>query len=108
MSHLHDGREVTHLAPGEHLPPTTVDGALATAGVLIHWLATDAEALTRFRHWTEHCPDGLTDDDVRGVLADTHDLLSPGCPDPLIWPGPPCYRTALGVMVHGPGCEHTP
>ena len=73
---------------GELLAPT-VDDALATAGTLIHWVTSDPELVTRFARWVEHCPGDLDDGLMLGVLAATHDVLCPGCPDAVVLPGHP-------------------
>jgi hypothetical protein len=66
------------------LEPDLAD-ALLTAGTLIHFVASHPEVLHQFRVWAEHCPGDLEDAEVLAVLAATHDVLSPGCPDPVGW-----------------------
>jgi|SRR5215831_6685085 len=74
-----------------------VDQALATAGMLIHWVTSRPELVTAFRTWIEHCPDGLTDADVTAALEGTHATLEPGCPG--IPTCPVCGRAVRDAQV---------
>jgi hypothetical protein len=64
----------------------TLEDALITAGALIHFVASSPDVVTRFARWAEHCPGDLDDSLVLGVLSATHDVLQPGCPDPVVIP----------------------
>jgi hypothetical protein len=64
------------------LPPPDMDAALLTAGVLCHFVASDAALASRFARWVEHHPGDLDHDTVVWYLGRVHDLLAPGCPDP--------------------------
>jgi len=70
-----------HLAA---LPPPDVDAALATAGMMIHWLQRDLRALRRFAVYTEYHPGDLTRDLpwLRDYLWECHEILNAGCEDP--------------------------
>jgi hypothetical protein len=61
------------------LPPPDLDAALATAGMLCHFVASDPAMTETFRAWIEHHPGDLSAGQVSDYLAAVHDLLSPGC-----------------------------
>jgi hypothetical protein len=64
------------------LPPPDHDAALATAGVLCHFVASDPVVTETFRGWVEHHPGDLTGEQVVGYLVAVHDLLAPTCEIP--------------------------
>lgn len=65
-----------------HLPEPGIEDALATAGMLVHYVASDPARREAFTRWIEHCPGDLDDDQVTGYLAKVHALLEPGCAIP--------------------------
>jgi hypothetical protein len=81
-------RDVVPLDEADLLDPSVGD-ALATVGTLIHWVTTDPQLVAKFAAYVEHCPGDLDPGLVHRVLAATHDVLAPGCPDPIPpWAGP--------------------
>jgi len=54
-------------------------------------------------------PDSITEQQAR---ADLHTSIGFGQPEiRQVWvlpDAPACYRSAIGIMVHGPGCAHDP
>jgi hypothetical protein len=70
-----------HLVTEETLMNPSVDDALATVGTLIHWVCSDPELVAKFAAYVEHCPGDLDLGLLHRVLAVTHDVLAPGCPD---------------------------
>jgi hypothetical protein len=74
-------------APHRHvavLPDPEIEDALATGGVLCHYVASDPAAAERFARWIEHCPGDLDAAAVIGYLSKVHDLLQPVCSSPAI------------------------
>ena len=61
------------------LPPPDSDQALATAGMLCHFVASDPAMTETFRVWIEHHPGDLDAAQVVSYLCAVHDLLSPEC-----------------------------
>lgn len=53
--------------------------ALATAGTLCHFIASDPTLTELFRVWIEHHPGDLTTQQVLWYLGQVHDLVSPLC-----------------------------
>ena len=61
------------------LPEPDLDNALATAGVLCHFIASHPAMAEVFARWVEHCPGDLDPADVSRYLSQVHDLLQPDC-----------------------------
>lgn len=64
------------------LPAPDMDKALATVGVLCHFIASSTELTEQFRAWVEYHPGDLTAEDVTWYLSYVHDLIAPGCDTP--------------------------
>lgn len=64
------------------LPPPSRSDALATAGCLLHFVASSDDLLDQFRAWIEHCPGDLDNGQLREYLDGCHDQLEPGCASP--------------------------
>jgi hypothetical protein len=79
----------------DFLPPPDMKQALATAGMLIHFVASDPPTLEAFRVWVEHHAGDLDTAQVAGYLAGTHALLSPTCEDPASYDYRPERRGTL-------------
>jgi hypothetical protein len=62
-----------------YLPPPDRDEALATGGVLCHFVASDPATTEAFRAWIEHHPGDLDAPQVVAYLDQVHDLLAPEC-----------------------------
>jgi hypothetical protein len=67
------------------LPPPDYDDALATGGVLCHFVASDDAMIETFRAWVEHHPGDLSAEQVVRYLSDVHDLLAPECEQPAVF-----------------------
>ena len=64
------------------LPPPDYDAALATGGVLCHFVASDPAMTEAFRAWVEHHPGDLDAAMVVQYLGEVHDILAPSCQAP--------------------------
>jgi hypothetical protein len=64
---------------GSVLPAPDMDQALATGGVLCHFVVSDRVITETFRGWVEHHPGDLTPAEVVWYLGLVHDLLAPTC-----------------------------
>ena len=76
-------------ANAEHLGPPDLGDALATAGVLFHFIAGSEELRTRLARWTEHHEGDLDDQIVLWYLTECHKLLEPECDLPMDWDAHP-------------------
>jgi len=56
--------------------------ALAAAGCLLHWVASDSARVAQFAADMEHCPGDLPPALMDRYLAAVHRVLEPGCPYP--------------------------
>jgi hypothetical protein len=65
------------------LDPPDLDGALVTAGVALHFIASDPEITERFARYVEHCPGDLDVETVIWYLGLVHDLIAPECLEPI-------------------------
>lgn len=64
------------------LPDPGADQALATAGMLIHHVASDPARREAFARWIEHCPGDVDDATLIAYLEKVHAVLEPGCDIP--------------------------
>jgi hypothetical protein len=81
-------RRAARPAGAEHVPLPDRDGAMATAGVLFHFVGGSEELRARLARWMEHHPGDLDEQIMRWYLGECHQLLEPGCTEPLDWAGP--------------------
>lgn len=63
----------------------TLPQAIATAGALFHFVTASPEQLAAFSKWMEDAQEGQELDVVktRAFLSRCHDLVAPGCPEPI-------------------------
>jgi hypothetical protein len=83
------------------LPPPDYDEALATGGVLCHFVASYPALTETFRAWVEHHPGDLTNEQVVAYLSAVHDLLVPDCDVPAADDLRPDRRTLRAVAPRG-------
>jgi len=77
-------------ANAEHLPVPDLDDALATAGVLMHFVGGSLELRGRLARWMEHHAGDLDEQVVLWYLGECHAQLEPDCAEPLeanLFPG---------------------
>ena len=70
-------------AAAEHLPPPSENDAIATAGVLFHFVGGSQELRERLARWMEHHDGDLDAEIVAWYLGECHRLLEPECELPL-------------------------
>jgi hypothetical protein len=73
----------------EHLPAPDRDAAMATAGVLFHFIGGSKELRERLARWMEHHEGDLDEQIVLWYLTECHALLEPGCTEPMDWDAHP-------------------
>jgi hypothetical protein len=65
-----------------------IQDALATAGMLVHWVTSDPELIMKFAAYIEISPGQLDGATVHDYLVHAHSVLNPGCDEPMTpWPG---------------------
>lgn len=72
-------------ADAEHLPMPGHDAAMATAGVLFHFVGGSAELRERLAKWMQHHEGDLDERIIQWYLTACHEVLEPGCEMPLSW-----------------------
>jgi hypothetical protein len=77
----------------EQLLHPDVHDALANAGMILHFCASQPDVPERFARYMEHGGGDLDPEFVARWMKATHDVLSPGCP--MDWPGPPDRAAGL-------------
>jgi len=60
-----------------------LDGALAVAGAAIHFAANDLTGLLAMTDLDEPGAEPITEEDLAAAIKIAHDVLAPGCDDPL-------------------------
>lgn len=56
-----------------------IRSAMATAGMLLHWIASDPARLRAFGDAMEGCPGALPNELIAAHLAAVHAVIEPGC-----------------------------
>lgn len=74
--------DLGHLNMDVLLSPS-IESSLATAGVGLHWIASDPARLAAFAEAVSHCPGDIPVEVCLAHLSAVHDVLDPACPHPV-------------------------
>jgi hypothetical protein len=77
----------------EHVPDPDLAAAQSMAGVLFHYVAGSRELRERLARWMEHHEGDLDEQIILWYLAACHEILEPGCREPLDMYSPHPGRT---------------